>query len=84
MPASIPPIKTPSTPHRASAYSVSSSTAKQVVKHGSSFESLISLLMLWETIILERGSLPGFQDLGETIEQLGTLLVTPEVTCSTD
>ena len=39
----------------------------------------MSLLMLWGTIVLERGNLPDFQDLGEAIEQLGMLLVTPKV-----
>jgi hypothetical protein len=35
--------------------------------------------MLWGTIILERGNLPEFNHLGDAIEQLGTLLVTPKV-----
>jgi hypothetical protein len=35
--------------------------------------------MFWVGINLERGNLPGFQDFGDVIEQLGVLLVTPKV-----
>ena len=79
MPGSTPPIQTPNTPNRAFAYGVTASTAKQVVKHSFKFESLMSLLLHWGGIVLERGSLPSFQDLGEAIERLGTLLVMAKV-----
>lgn len=69
--------KTPNTPFSAQEYGITSETAKQVVKSGSRFDSLMELLIYWGNIILTRGSVPEFSDLGEAIEELGRLLVMP-------
>ena len=67
--------KTPNTPFSAQEYGITSETAKQVVKSGSRFDSLMELLVYWGNIILTRGSVPVLSELGEAIEELGRLLV---------